>query len=579
MMSILRACSLACALMWLLPSLSWAASYGEKNTAEVGIAIFPFEVESGDERSIAFSLEDEVRKALPGLINHPVYTGRETNRALTKTAAECGAEPFCVRLLGNQFNSSLAVRVKVFRVGSDIQIETEWFTTGNGLLAGKENTAFSEDNPGALVEAFAVWWESYWETSLRAKPEEKVQEDQEAKNSQGVRDDRYEREGTAQTRRREEAQPSRREDSDLRGNRDVLFDRSDPTADLRALVSEDKEEPSASTNVRQGRKTSSKTSSRSSRDDAQPYGSDPMREEDVAPAPRARGKAGRTPTARRAASSEGAQLLDTSGLAPREVRRFERSGLSLEEYQDQRYSLGKRFYLRVGGELAIGYLVRRYFVFNYIRAGGVVTEEYGYERLGAVPNQAGKAPGLGGMVGFGFAPIKELGIEVDVGALSSYQSLRWEYEGPDVGTNSTDNGGRGPDAEDQGVLLVVLDVRARAFVFPKRRFKLTPGLGVSMLFMKGFDINPAVGSFASRADAVVVGLTPLFGFNYAFNPFVSLYTDISATIYLDRGLAHDQFQTFLAGGTTSEATPQFLEEPTATMPFMARAVVGVMLNF
>jgi hypothetical protein len=218
--------------------------------------------------------------------------------------------------------------------------------------------------------------------------------------------------------------------------------------------------------------------------------------------------------------------------------------------------------------------MRRYFVLAYVPAGGVKTEEYGWESLGAMPATGG------GMIGVGFAPVDAFAVEVDVGMMAAQQSLRWEYEGSDIGTNSTDNSGAGPDAEDQGVMHIALDIRARGFVFPKRRFKLTPGFGVTMLIMTGFTITETPPlNFTSRPDTVVVGMTPVFGFNYAITPFLAFYGDFSATIYVDQSHADDEFHEFLDGGTVSEVTPQFLEPRIQSKPIMARAAFGVMLNF
>ena len=46
--------------------------------ADVGLALFPFEVERSEDRSMAFALEAAVDKTLADLIGHPVHTGRST---------------------------------------------------------------------------------------------------------------------------------------------------------------------------------------------------------------------------------------------------------------------------------------------------------------------------------------------------------------------------------------------------------------------------------------------------------------------------------------------------------------------
>jgi hypothetical protein len=598
MYRVLRAPAFALVLVLLCPGLASAASYGDGDTSDVGIAMFPFEVERSSDRSLAFALEDSVQRALPGLINQPVFTGRETNRALKKSTEECTTDRFCVRLLGNQFNSSLVVRVKIFRVGGDVQVETEWFTTGNGLRVGRENTAFVEGDSETLVQAIAAWWSIYWDTSLRVQPEVRAREGGLIDDSRGSGGDWYGKEAKETQKRRESGGTRRREDFNSSRETDLLFDRNDPTADLRDIVAglDGDRRDRSERDLHEDRREDRRQDRRRARDEASPYGSDAeidreaeldldesagdsssgrrqARRYDPSPSP---STSRSRPTSSRAAGPP----LDRAGFGNREALRFESSGLSESKYQERRYALKKRFYLRTGGFVAAGYLKRRYFVFAFVRTGGVKTEEYGWESLGPVPLAGGGPPPGGGMVGVGFAPLDFIAVEVDASFMAAQQSLRWEYEGHDIGTNASDNGGAGPDGEDQPVMHIALDIRARGFVFPKRKLKLTPGLGVTMLILTGFKITPTPPlNFSSRPDTVVVGLTPIFGFNYALSPFISLFGDFSATVYLSQGHADDEFHDFFGGGTASEITPQFLEPRIKSRPIMGRAAFGVMLNF
>lgn len=563
-------------LLSSVPSLASAASYGDGDSSEVGVALFPFEVEDSDERSLAFALEAALQRGLPGLIGQPVYTGRETNRALSVPIGECTEDRFCVRLFGSQFRSSIAVRVKIFRVGGEVQVETEWFTTGNGLRVGRENTSFAEDDSESLTQSFATWWAVYWDTSLRVQPERRAKEGGMVDDSRGSGGDWYSKEKKALRKTKEAAGSRRREDfSSTNSETDLIFDRNDPTADLRKVVAgqEGEARTSGPESSPEGNRRVDSPSGGGNRTTGGVVNSDARaagRDREPNPGDRRESSGSRTS----ARPGGGGLSLGTAGFSKREARRFEKSGLDSAEYQARRYALKKRFYLRAGGLYAGGYLMRRYFVLAYVRAGGIKTEEYGWESLGAMPATGG------GTIGVGFAPVDTFGVEVDLGMMAAQQSLRWEYEGSDIGTNSTENSGAGPDAEDQGVMHITLDIRARGFVFPKRRFKLTPGFGVTMLIMTGFKITPTPPlNFSSRPDAVIVGLTPVFGFNYAITPFVSFFGDFSATIYVAQSHADDEFHDFFGGGTTSEVTPQFLEPRIQSKPIMARAAFGVMLNF
>jgi len=578
---------LSLVLLSVFPTLALAGSYGDGDLSEVGVAIFPFEVEDSDDRSLSFALEAAVQRDLPGTIGQPVFTGRETNRALSVPIGECVSDRFCVRLFGSQFGSSIAVRVKVFRVGSEVQVETEWFTTGNGLRVGRENTSFAEGDSDSLVQSFAGWWAIYWDTSLRVQPDSRAKEGGVVDDSRGSGGDWHSKEKKELKERQESGGTRRRQDFNSSAETDLLFDRNDPTADLREIVAgrEGERRNNRRNEVDGGRDSSSRRADRS-RADGRAADRDRQanrtfgRDDDLGRSSRAdTPQSGRRETSRASAGasaprSGGGQSASTSDFSKRETRRFEKSGLSATDYQDRRYALKKRFYLRTGGFYAGGYLMRRYFVLAYVRAGGLKTEEYGWESLGAMPATGG------GMLGVGFAPVDAFAVEVDLGMMGAQQSLRWEYEGSDIGTNSTDNSGAGPDAEDQGVMHVALDIRARGFVFPKRRFKLTPGFGVTMLIMTGFKITPTPPlNFSSRPDTVVVGVTPVFGFNYAITPFLAFFGDFSATIYVTQSHADDEFHDFVDEGAISEFTPQFLEPRIQSRPIMARASFGVMMNF
>ena len=58
-------------LLLAMPALALGASYGDGDPSEVGVAVFPFEVENSDERSLAFALEAALQRGLPGMIGQP----------------------------------------------------------------------------------------------------------------------------------------------------------------------------------------------------------------------------------------------------------------------------------------------------------------------------------------------------------------------------------------------------------------------------------------------------------------------------------------------------------------------------
>ncbi|MEE2830449.1 MAG: hypothetical protein VX498_14770 [Myxococcota bacterium] len=563
----------------LLPSVA-AAQYGQGDTTKVGVAFFPFEVDRSEDRALAFALEDRVQKELSGVIRHPVFTGRETNRALQGTIQQCTEDDHCVRLFGSQFNASIAVRVKVFRVGAEIQVETEWYMTGNGIRIGRENTAFAESNSKTLIEALAGWWTRYWDTSLRVSPESRAGEGN-LLNSAGRESETWfdQQERTRKERRGEENVRRRRDDFDNSRDTANLFDRSDPTADLRRMVEDDGSESRRSSDDGKDRRAADRRRGRdtdSSSAALPPLDSDDVDLDSRTPAGSRsdrRGSSGRTADfdARdRRGTSPSGQSGDETGMGKREYRRYTRSGLTFDGYQDRRWALKKRVYLRTAAFYGGGYLSRRYQTIVFIRSGGVKTEEYGWESLGGSPVHPG------GTLGVGFAPIDQMAVELDLSGMYAKRSLRRLYEGNDYGTNFDDSGTH----EDRPSAHLLVDVRARAVIRPYQRFKFSPGLGVTMILMGGFEIPPEPPlNYTSRPTTVVVGLTPVVGFNIAISSFVSFFVDLSGTVYLDQGAADDEFHDFFGGGQESEFTPRFMEPRLQTRPIMGRATVGTMILF
>ena len=334
-------------LLLALPAVG-LAQYGQSNTDEVGLAFFPFETEASADRSLAFALEDYVQRNLGGQIAHPVFTGRETSRALQGGIEDCVADPFCVRLFGAQFNSSLAVRVKVIRVDGEVQIETEWYATGNGIRLGRENTAFTEGDDKALVNAFSTWWELYWETSLRVSPESRAGEG-------GVMDDSrsnetwYERTERESRERRggEEPRAGRREDFDSDRDTEALFDRDDPTGDLREIAEggDDRDRDDRDDRRKRDRKNDTPEYRDGDEDLDSDTRSTPKRRSTPGAgrrSPRKKDEIDLDARERRGDSLSSRNSAEQSGMGNREYKRYSSSGLLFDDYMVRRWALKKR---------------------------------------------------------------------------------------------------------------------------------------------------------------------------------------------------------------------------------------------
>ena len=158
--------------------------------------------------------------------------------------------------------------------------------------------------------------------------------------------------------------------------------------------------------------------------------------------------------------------------------------------------------------------------------------------------------------------------------------MKREYERQDGRTNGTENEGRGPIPNTQATLNFAADVRARFFVFPERRFKLTPGIGITILALAPFNITPEASfSYSPRPATAVVGLTPVFGFNVALVGRLSFFLDGSITVYLDRGLADDEFVNPPETASEYLGTASYVDIQAPSQPLMGRITVGVSIAF
>jgi len=588
--------SLPVLLILLSPNVAYA--FDANDPDEVGLAVFPFEPSREEDSSVAFLVEDYLQANLPRATKHPVYTGREVSQAIPDGAMACIEDDVCLRMLGGQFNVSLVARVQVFRSGSEIQLEVAFYTTGNGILIGRENTAFQTGDERSMVDAFSGWWKLYFDTSLRVSAANRAGEG----GVIGRSSEQRERLEDYQSGRRKKVS-SRRTDFGEESDPEADFDRSDPTADLRALVGDDDEEPSDSR--RDDRRSTRRNDpvaddpydvsdedldlddDTSSRDDDGRGFTREREEPRTTSTPRSsRGSSDLPPlyededlddevpdrSSKKPASYSDAQR---AGYGPREYKRYSQSGKSLSAYGEARWDNGMRFYLRAGGFYGGGWLTRRYATIVYVNFGRVKTDEYAWERLGI--SQYGNP---GATVGVGFAPHKVIAAEVDASFMLGTQDLRREYEGPEIGTNWDPND---PTVAlgSQTTLHLVIDARARFTVNPNKKFKVTPGFGVTAIVMQGFAITPEPPlDYSSRPVAGVFGLTPLIGFIAQISPFVGINVDATGTIYIAQGATsyqqHDVIAPVVEPGYLD---PAKMQQPIEPIPLMGRVTAAAVFFF
>lgn len=548
------------------------AQFDARKPEEVGLAILPFEPERSEDKSVAFLLEDYLQTKLPRAIDHPVFTGRELVAAVPSGNQACLDDAFCVRLLGGQFNVSLVTRVQMFRTGEEIMLEVDFYTTGNGLLIGRENTAFPTGDEKAMVDAFAGWFKLYFDTSLRVSPENRAGEG--GVLGGGSTSDEQEQRKEDYDRGRTKKVYSRR--TDFGDERDsVDFDRDDPTADLRAIVGDDDDDDDERGNRRTTRKKPKRDETYDLSDDDADLDDDPYADPDDGldsyTDPYADPDDGLDLDDRDRKGDSVASYSDAqrAGYSPREYKRYTASGMTLDAYAEHRWDMKGRFYLRVGGYYGGGWTTRRYATVVFVRPGGVKTDEYAWERLG--PSTYGNP---GGGIGFGFAPIALLAVELDLGLMWAQQDLRREYDSNDIGTNIPQY----PQKKDTAHFLI--DVRARFFVPSLKRIKFTPGLGATIILMQGFQIAPEEPlNYTSRPLTGVIGVTPLVGLVLAPTPFLSLAIDVQPTIYLTQGAARYEEHMLFNGETEPRLPDADKQPPIEGVPLMVRGGVTAMIMF
>jgi hypothetical protein len=612
------------------------AQFDPRKPDGVGILFMPFETDREADRSVVFLLEDYLQTWLPRKVRHPVISGNQALPAIPQGASACLADSLCVQMLGGQFNVSLVVRSTVSRAGSDLRLDAEWFATGNGLKLARESTSFPSGQEKAMVEAVASWFTKYFDASLRISPENRAGE---GGVVGGGSDDRERLEDYQRARTKKVS--SRREDFGESDERQ-LFDRDDPTADLRrALDDEDDPYPdrrSEDRDERAGRSNSSSSSSRSSgsrdSDELPPVDDEELEDLDDPNPSRSRSGASssdssspaRSSSSRSSSSSRDSRLVDEDLSSPSSSSRDEededldapeptrasaradrrrdadeldldasdRRGRSTGTYDDaQRAGYGPREYRRFtrSGATFEEFQSRRWAYGGrfHLRVGGYygfgsLWRRYAtivFVRVGGVKTDEYMWESLGWTW---FNPGGGLGFGV-----SPVDLLEIEYEfsvmyGKQDLRREYDSHEIGTNypalPESRASLHVLNDLRARFFILPRKRVKPNAGIGATILVMSGYKIPPEPPlDYSPRPAAAVVGLSPVAGVTVAATPFLSLYVDVVPTVYLTQGAAKYQDHQLFNGAIEAYLPAEKMQVPLSTIPMMARVAVGTMIMF
>ena len=556
------------ALIILLPSVA-LAQFDARKPKEVGTVFMPFTALREADDSLAFLLEDLVGAKLRRQLKRPVYVGRDVTIALTGTPSSCLRDLECVRLLGGQFNSSLVASVAVQRNGSDVQISVDFYTTGNGLKTTRESFSFPVGSEDLMLEEMGRLIDGLFEPSLLVRPGAEEGGVMGRSNDERVAELERSRRKKVSSRREDfgSTPPSRLESDpepgDLRGEvaRDEEEDadleaRSTTTAPKRKKPKRQEEELVADVSDFEEEVEEAEDIDVNEDVDLDEEVDTSSREDEPEEISLSTSKT----TGDSVANWSEAQRL---GMGKREYNRMARSGLPFGEYQARRWAYGKRFHLKVQGFYGLGGLTRRYATTIFVRAGNVRTEEFGWESLGA------SWVNPGGQIGVGFAPVDVLEIYLDVGVMYGNQDLRREYDGQEIGSNIPQLPQSAPTAH------VVADLGARFLLLPKKKVKITPQLGATVLVMAGYNIvsEPPL-QYSARPPAVVVGVTAGAGVSVSLSPFVGLDIGLTGTVYVAQGAAKYEEYQFFDGVVEPYLDPAKLGQPLPAIPAMGRITVG-----
>ncbi len=585
--------SLLCATLILavvsLSSSSAGAQFDAGSPSSVGVVILPFTLEYDEDLVISAKMERVLAKQLSRRIGRAVFAAEAVLPALEDGVAGCLADRYCIPFMGDQFNVSLVLHVSMKKTGEELALDVDFYATGNGLKIASKRVTLAVGDDAGMLRSFSGWIKELFAASLLINAESLAGE-----GGAIGGDLREEEQKVAELEAtRTKQKPSRRSEFQPEGEASAGFDRSDPAADLRAIARGD------GAGKRSVRRKDVPERSRKERSAPPPdraeysYDGDvdlDNLDEDMQPRSKAKRKPkkqARKPISLSASQDSGRSVRSYSdaqraGLGVREYKRFTRTGLRMDDFLDRRWAHGRRFHIRAGGFYGLGWLTRRYATIIYIPATNAKSEEYAWESLGF------SAVNPGFSLGLGYAPVDFLEVELEVSVMLATQDLRNEYiwQGAEVPSN------RGLPPRSQRTAHVLADLRARFFVNPMSRVKFSPGIGLTISVMGGYEIeDDGPLQYSSRPVAGLVGITPLIGMTAALSPFLSLYVDLLPTIILSRGAARYEELMFFNGETErvglqeSDLNPPLdgcggsQGEGFSSCPLMFRVGVGTMIMF
>ena len=621
------------------------AQFNARDSASVTLVLLPLSPTAETDPNIPYVIEAYLDPRLARSLRRGVSLGDEVQKVLrlndVSSVSDCVSDRECVRLLGSQFNASLLVDGVIDQRGDNLRAALTWYATGNGLAVRRDQIDFALGKEKVLLDALVKGHKELFPTSLKLASENRageggfiaLSEQENRERREEIERNTIEAQYGERDRERDDDDRDRRRDD--RVDTDRLMDRSDPTADLRALVGEGDEGKDRGTTARPKPKRRKQDRSRDTASRAAPDerddvdlstfddGYDDSRRDRRVRDDSADDTDRRSRSDRRDDSARGSDQRDREDrYSSRDDRRSSRSSSSdddepLDLYESARAQsgddeLGRRDLSPDRGDSDVNhaeFLSRGFSEAEYRRFvnKGWTIDEYAQKRwsfaqrlrltlalnygLGYITRRysntiyvrAGnsvsdeynwESPGFAanGIGGtLGVGFLPVDGLEVGADVTVMYGEQKLQLQ------YASDDLGTNIQApvQTRPVPHFVLDVGARAFLPPLSRFKVTAGGSFTLLFAQGYaisDVQPPL-IYSSRPAAIYVGATPRVGLNVALNPHVTLGLDVLFTIWFTRGEA--QFEDELVHpGETAHLLSDQKAPPPPTQPILLRAVFG-----
>lgn len=541
--------------------------------------VVEFQPASDDDAGIAYLLYSTVAEKVMAAGRDEIIAGEDVEMFLGSAAMDCHRKRSCLEKLGSEFDGTVAVFSTVSRKGDLIAVELAFISIASGAVLERTTRRYEAGKEGGLADLIL----DRLEGALEAAKYEEPENDDSIKVESDRRDDQdveweEERDGHAV------------EEEDDRDDREDRYRRDEEEDDRDDRDDYDRESKAERKAREKREKQEQKEREREAREEEERQRQE---EEDLAAA-----KAEREAAAKRKAEEEAKRqeedLLSTfdrfdeeafdeteragkagdlsvedareMGMSEAELRRYQQSRMTLDEWGRERYNHHRKFHIRVAGFYALGGLDMYYSTRVVLDPGtNEALQSYWWQSLGVNATSGGATVGLG----FGVASMVDLGLDVSI--MGGEQWLLREYRTTDFDENTF---GTTPNPPPRGsAVYFMVEPKARFLFMPYKKIKPYAGFGIAMMFLPGFEIPEDWAG--DRPGSFILGLEPTLGVQIdhplGFGVFVELpFTGYIATDHaIEEGLE----------GDASYLEDAEMNDPYDAARFLLRVQAGVQVRF